>query len=137
MSVSILDDPDKDVTWQVNPLTRESLRIIWLQRLGRMHSRHVSDMHKCALNLPNLWISMCLKIPLRISALCPYPPPVEIRTLGHSSPPCMLERTSAAGISIGFHQLVSVYVASLLSLSSKPTLLSPLLLTLVQRVTAL
>jgi hypothetical protein len=34
--VSILDDPDKDVTWQDNHLTREALRIIWHQRLGHM-----------------------------------------------------------------------------------------------------
>jgi hypothetical protein len=40
--VSILDNPDKDVTWQVNHLTREALRIIWHQRLGRMHSLTVS-----------------------------------------------------------------------------------------------
>jgi hypothetical protein len=52
--VSILDDPDKDVTWQVNHLTREALRIIRHQRLGRMHSRRVSDMHKYAIGVFNL-----------------------------------------------------------------------------------
>jgi hypothetical protein len=44
--VSTLNDPDKDVTWQVNHLTREVFRIIWHQRLGHIVSRRVSDMHK-------------------------------------------------------------------------------------------
>jgi hypothetical protein len=69
--VSILDDPDKDVTWQINHLTREVLRIIWHQRLGHMHFRRVSDMHRYAIGVPNLPIAaevddclICLKAKL-------------------------------------------------------------------------
>jgi hypothetical protein len=70
-SVSILDNPDKDVTWQVYHLTREALRIIWHQRPGHMHSRRVRDMHKYAFGVPNLSIAteiddwpICLKTKL-------------------------------------------------------------------------
>jgi hypothetical protein len=70
--VSILDDTEKDVTWQVNHLTREALSIIWHQRLGYMHSRRVSDMHKCAIGVPTLSIAtkiddcpICLKAKLQ------------------------------------------------------------------------
>jgi hypothetical protein len=49
------DDPDKDVTWQVSHLTRETYRIIWHQRLEHTHSRRVSDMHKYAIGVPNFW----------------------------------------------------------------------------------
>jgi hypothetical protein len=55
--VFILDDPDKDVTWQLNHLTRENLRIMWHQRLGHVRSRRVSDMHKYAIGVPNLPIA--------------------------------------------------------------------------------
>ena len=50
--VSILDDPDKAVSWQVNFSTRKVLRIIWQQRLGRIHSRGISDIHKYAIGYP-------------------------------------------------------------------------------------
>jgi hypothetical protein len=69
--VSILDDSDKDVTWQVISLTREALRITWHQRLGHIHSRRVSDMHEYAIGVPNLPIAteiddcpICLKATL-------------------------------------------------------------------------
>jgi hypothetical protein len=75
--VSILEDPDKDVTWQVSHLTREALRLIWHQRLGHMYSRRVSDMHKYAIGVPNLPIAteiddcpICLKAKLHKATQC-------------------------------------------------------------------
>jgi hypothetical protein len=66
--VSILDDSEKDVS---KHLTREDLRIIWHQRLGHIHSRRVSDMHKYPTVVPNLPIAteiddcpICLKAKL-------------------------------------------------------------------------
>jgi hypothetical protein len=69
--VSILDDPEKYVTWQINHLAHEALRIIWHQRHGHMYSRRVGDMHKYAISVPNLPIAteiddcpICLKAKL-------------------------------------------------------------------------
>jgi hypothetical protein len=71
---STFHDPDKDVTWPVNHLTREALRILWHQRLGHMHSRRVSDMHHYAIGIPKLPIAteidncpVCIKAKLHKS----------------------------------------------------------------------
>jgi hypothetical protein len=59
----------KDVTWQVNHLTRDALRIIWHQRLGHMHSRRVNEIHKYGISVPNLPIATEIDdCPIRLKA---------------------------------------------------------------------
>jgi hypothetical protein len=38
-------------------LTRDQLRILWHQRLGHLHSRRVSDLHRYAQGVPQVPIA--------------------------------------------------------------------------------
>jgi hypothetical protein len=48
-----LDDADDRVLF-INHLNRDALRTLWHQRLGHIHGRRVSDMHKYAIGVPEL-----------------------------------------------------------------------------------
>jgi len=48
-----LDDPDDRLLF-INHLNRDALRILWHQRLGHLHHRRVSEMHKHAIGVPEL-----------------------------------------------------------------------------------
>jgi GAG-pre-integrase domain len=68
-----LDDPD-DHLFQIHHLSRDQLRILWHQRLGHMHSRRVSDLHRYATGIPQLPIAteldkcpICLQAKLRMA----------------------------------------------------------------------
>ena len=46
--------PDNRSYLFMHQLTRDQQRILWHQRLGHLHSRHVSDLHKYLVGIPQL-----------------------------------------------------------------------------------
>ena len=51
-----LADSD-DTIYKLCHLNRDQLRILWHQRLGHLHSRHVTDLHKLAQGVPSVLIA--------------------------------------------------------------------------------
>jgi hypothetical protein len=49
--------PADDSTYLLRHLTRDQLRILWHQRLGHLHSRRVSDLHRFAQGVPSVPIA--------------------------------------------------------------------------------
>jgi hypothetical protein len=73
--------PDFDIatppTCTLSSLSRDQQRILWHQRLGHLHSRRVSDVHKYARGVPSVPITgeldkcpVCLHAKLRKAAAC-------------------------------------------------------------------
>ena len=68
-SVTELLHARDDRLFYVNHLTRDQLRILWHQRLGHLHSRRVSDLHRFAKGIPNVPIATELdKCPICLAA---------------------------------------------------------------------
>ena len=72
---ALLLAPVADSAYIIHHLTRDQLRILWHQRLGHLHSRRVSDLHRYAQGVPPVPIAteldscpICIQAKLRKAA---------------------------------------------------------------------